>query len=267
MTALPRTLAIFGPPRSGTSWLGQLLNHHPAVAYRFQPLFAYEFKDWFGLHGVSSDSVRAFHAAILEARSDFVLTDLRPPKDAAPRLLAWKEVRYHGLMAPLVASGALDRLVYLVRDPVDVVDSWYRAPKEFRAGQDIHAEWRDAPSKNVDDSEWNGFARWKESLRIALDLARSHPARVTLVRYERLRADPRATLARLLQDEGLSMAPEVEAFIAASTSRGEDDAYSVFRAGPAERVLPEDIVAALRGDEEAAALLAAAEELAARVPR
>ena len=35
----------FGVPRSGTSWFGELFNSSPRVAYRFQPLFSYAFKD------------------------------------------------------------------------------------------------------------------------------------------------------------------------------------------------------------------------------
>ena len=37
-------LAIFGVPRSGTSWLSQIFNSHPDVAMRFQPLFSYSHK-------------------------------------------------------------------------------------------------------------------------------------------------------------------------------------------------------------------------------
>lgn len=257
------TLALFGCPRSGTSWLGQLLNHHEAVAYRYQPLFAYEFKDWFGRHGVSAASVDAFHAALLDARSDFVRQDLHPAKRAGPpALLAWKEVRYHRLMGPLLATGALGHLLYLVRDPVDVINSWYQAPKEFRAGQDIHVEWRDAPSKNVDDSEFNGFTRWKHSLAMALDLAATDPARVTIVRYERLRASPGPTIDAILARAGLAPSEQVARFVTASTSRHDDDAYGVHRTATAPRRLPDDIVTAIRADADATTLLARADAAA-----
>lgn len=39
-----KPIAIFGVPRSGTSWLGQLFNSSERVAYRYQPLFSYAFK-------------------------------------------------------------------------------------------------------------------------------------------------------------------------------------------------------------------------------
>jgi hypothetical protein len=252
-----RNVAVFGCPRSGTSWLGQILNASEHVAYRYQPLFSYEFKDWFGRHGVDAQSIRDFHAAIAGASSDFVLQDLKPAK-GAPTHLVWKEVRYHALMAPLLDAGGLDRLVYIVRDPVDVINSWYLAPKEFRAGQDIHAEWRDAPSKNVDASEFNGFERWKASLRLACALRARHPGRFLMVSYEGLRADPQAQAAALFEAVGLPFTAQVAAFIGASTARHDGDAYGVFRDEPTPRVLPADIVAAIAADEEARLLHARA---------
>jgi hypothetical protein len=82
-------VAIFGCPRSGTSWLGQIFNSAPAVQYRYQPLFSYEFKDWFGRHGIDEASLAVFHAALREARSDFVLQSLRPAKTETTHLI-WK---------------------------------------------------------------------------------------------------------------------------------------------------------------------------------
>ena len=256
-----RHVALFGCPRSGTSWLGQILNASQQVAYRYQPLFSYEFKDWFGGHGVSDESLRAFQQALLDARSDFVLQDLRPAK-REPTHLVWKEVRYHQLMAPLAALPGLDALVYLFRDPVDVLNSWYLAPKEFRAGQDIHTEWLAAPSKNVDACEFNGFARWKTSMRMACELKAQRPDKVVLLSYERLRADPRTQVERLFSRLLLPLEPQVLAFVAESTSRQVDDPYAVFRAERTPLALPADIVAAIEADAQAAELLARARTLA-----
>jgi len=256
------TLAIFGCPRSGTSWLGQLYNAHEAVQYRYQPLFAYEFKDWFGRHGLTDETLARFHAMLAQAQSDFVLTELRPPKLPQPSHLVWKEVRFHQLMAPLMERQGLDRLVYLYRRPEDVLNSWYQAPKEFRAGQDIYAEYLYAPSKNTDPSEFNGFAKWKESMQMALALQARHPGRVRLVSYERLRAEPLVELQRLFDDLGLAVTPQVRQFIARSTSRHDEDAYSVFRRERTPMRLPAAIADEVTHDHEALALLARADALA-----
>ena len=260
MMAAMRHLALFGCPRSGTSWLGQIFNSAPDVAYRYQPLFSYEFKDWFGRHGVSDASIAAFHQALAGASSPFVLQALQPAKTAAT-CMVWKEVRYHQLMAPLIEHRGLDALVYLVRAPVDVVNSWYLAPKEFRAGQDIHAEYRDAPSKNTSPCEFNGLAKWKESLAMAVDLCRLFPGRVHLVGYERLRQSPVAQVHALFERVGLAVTPSVLDFLAASTSRRDDDPYSVFRSGRTPIELPADIVEAIDNDARANELGRMAEAL------
>ncbi len=245
-----RHVALFGCPRSGTSWLGQIFNSAPDVAYRYQPLFSYEFKDWFGRHGVSDASIAAFHQALAGASSPFVLQALQPAKTVAT-CMVWKEVRYHQLMAPLLEHHGLDALVYLVRAPVEVINSWYLAPKEFRAGQDIHAEYRDAPSKNTSPCEFNGLARWKESVAMAIALRRRFPDRVHLVGYERLRQSPVAQVQALFERLGLAVTPSVLAFLADSTSRRDDDAYSVFRGGRTAIELPADIVEAIADDAHA----------------
>ncbi|WP_374562138.1 sulfotransferase domain-containing protein [Ideonella sp.] len=243
-------VAIFGCPRSGTSWLGQLFNASEAVAYRYQPLFSYEFKNWFGVHGVSAESLDAFGNALLGATSDFVLQPLRPPKAQRLTHLVWKEVRYHHLMPALAALPGLHKLIYIHRPALDVINSWYQAPKEFRAGQDIHAEYLHAPSKNTDPCEYNGYAKWKESLALALAVKAAHPDKVLFVSYDKLRADPAAQLSSLFAAVGLPMSQQVLDFIAASTSQHDDDAYSVFRTRTAGLALPADIVRHLSEDAE-----------------
>lgn len=262
-------VAIFGCPRSGTSWLGQIYNAHPQVLYRYQPLFSYEFKDWFGHHGVSDASLAAFHNALRNARSDFVLQALRHPKLGPPSHLVWKEVRYHELMSQLLARSGLDHLVYLVREPVATINSWYLAPKEFRAGQDIRAEFRNAPTKNGSDpGEYNGLERWKASVAMALELQQRDPSRVKIVSYEALCADAPGQVAALYKRTGLALddaaAHQVGAFLERSAREHEDDAYSVLRARRAAIELPPDVVAAIEADRDAAALLAAAQRAALR---
>lgn len=257
----PAQVAIFGCPRSGTSWLGQLFNASESVAYRYQPLFSYEFKDWFGVHGVSDGSLAAFGDALLDAKSEFVLQELRPHKVLPPTHLVWKEVRYHQLMPALAVLPGLQQLIYIHRPALDVINSWYQAPKEFRAGQDIHAEYLHAPSKNIAPCEFNGYVKWKQSLALALALQAEHPHKVLLVSYPRLRQDPRSQLAALYAAIDLPLTPQVDDFIVASTTRHDDDAYSVFRTRCAELALPADIVRHLEGDTEGRALAARIEAM------
>lgn len=255
-------VALFGCPRSGTTWLGQILNSAPPVQFRYQPLFSYEFKDWFGQHGLTEDSLAQFRMALMAAQSDFVLQDLRPTKTTASHLV-WKEVRYHQHMAGLLALQGLHHLVYIFRSPVAVLNSWYQAPKEFRAGQDIHREWLHAPSKNTEPCEFNGFEKWKASMRMALGLQRRHPGKLLMLSYEQLCANPLAVTRRLFASLDLPLGDETRAFLKASTSRHDTDAYSVFKSHRTPLTLPSDIVQQITSDTEANALLAQAEAVVA----
>ena len=227
-------------------------------------MFSYEFKDWFGRHGLDRTSLARFHAALLEARSDFVLQALRPPK-LAPSVLVWKEVRYHQWIPELLRQPGLDRLVYLFRRPLDVINSWYLAPREFRAGQDIRCEYLHAPSKNTDPCEYNGLARWKASMAMALAAAKQHGARLQLVSYEQLRVDPLGHAAVLFDSLDLPLGDSTRQFLALSTSLHEEDAYSVLRARRTPIELPADVVQAIEQDAEAEDLLGAAEMAAQSV--
>ena len=130
-----QTVAIFGAPRSGTTWLGQMFNSSPNTLYRFQPLFSYEFKDYLDTESSESD-IKDFHTKLMTAESDFVKTELSFLKTELNFLkkeithLVWKEVRYHHITENLLKNSDI-KIIYIKRNPVDVINSWYNAPKEF----------------------------------------------------------------------------------------------------------------------------------------
>ena len=39
-------IALHGLPRSGTTWVGEILNSSPSTNYKYQPLFSYAHKDY-----------------------------------------------------------------------------------------------------------------------------------------------------------------------------------------------------------------------------
>lgn len=47
--------AMFGVPRSGTSWLSQIFNSHPSIVMRFQPLFSFGHKGRLSENSSESD--------------------------------------------------------------------------------------------------------------------------------------------------------------------------------------------------------------------
>lgn len=233
-------IAIFGAPRSGTTWLGQLFNSSPNVLYRFQPLFSHEFKNQLSPKSTSNE-IETFYSNLLKAQSQFVLTNLNFPKQSLTHLI-WKEVRYHHI-TPNLLQNSSTKIVYIERNPVDVINSWFNAPKEFSSKWDIQKEWLDAPSKNLNKpEEFNGFNKWLEVKNIHTNNSHKFPDRVIKVKYEDLKENPIKELKRLYSFCNLKWDKQVEYFILESTTKHDQDAYSIYKKENQKLNLPNNII-------------------------
>ncbi len=232
-----RLIGIHGAPRSGTSWLGQLFNSHPQVAYRYQPFFSFAFRGqldetsspqdmdhFFDQLLVSDDAFvnQTGNARLARRQPDFVKTE--------PSHLVYKEVRFHDLVAPILAACPQSRFIGIIRDPKAVLASWWAAPREFSAEWKLRDEWRWARKKNEGHAEnWYGYERWKELANLLMSLSEQHPAQLKIVRYEDLTAEPEATLTQLFHFCGLELCSQTRQFLEDSTTQADDDPYGVYR--------------------------------------
>ena len=232
-------IAIFGVPRSGTSWLGQIINSSPNVAYRFQPLFSYEFKDKL-TSSSTHDEIQDFYASLLSAKSEFVLTNKVFPKSDITHLV-WKEVRYHHLAGLLLQKSDL-KLIYISRDPVEVINSWYNAPKEFHPDWDIREEWYYANSKNQGRAEeFYGMQGWLKAQSIYTQLKSIFPDRVMIIKYSDIRSNTEGVIEKIFSWLNITMTSSTIDFIRYTSKRISSDIYSVNKS-PAVINLPEDII-------------------------
>lgn len=230
---------VAGAPRSGTSWLGQIVDSSPQVVYRYQPLFSYAFKNFVDFDSPPQRWQELFERLYV-ARDDFLEQRKQREsgayptfeKDPDPRLLAFKETRYHYLLRKMLESSGVLRLVAVVRNPCAVVNSWIRNPREFPPGSDLRTEWRFGACKNEGREEnFFGFYKWKELVHIFMDLRAQHPDRVHLVRYEDLLDRPEEESQRIFDFLGLQLGESTRRFLAESHQRTSEDPYGVFRAG------------------------------------
>jgi hypothetical protein len=259
-------VAIHGVPRSGTSWLGEILNSSPATVYKFQPLFSYRFKSFLGPTS-SAAEIDDFFRRVAASSDDFLDQTERRSSGSLPTFdkerpthLVYKEVRYHHILPNLLERCPELRLVSIVRNPIAVISSWLRAPREFRAdlGWQPLEEWRRAPSKNQGrPEEFYGYEKWKEATRLFFALEREHSGRVVVVDYHQLVTDRHAAVERIFDCCGLAITRQTEDFLARSASRDVDDPYGVYRSRSTDdewtRHLDAEIAAAiaadLRGDD------------------
>lgn len=255
-----QVVSIFGAPRSGTSWLGQILNSAPNVAYRFQPLFSYAFKNRVTNNSSPAD-IELFYRELLETEDDFVLQrknisgrdEIHFQKEEISHLV-WKEVRYHSIIEHLLNSSPT-QIIGIVRHPCAVINSWLRAPKEFDSSWNPLQEWRYAIKKNQNKpEEYNGYEKWKELAFLYLNLRKKYPEQFYLVKYEELNLRPFEEGKKLFDFLELKWNRQTEEFIKKSKETYSDDPYGVFRANQENdswrKELNKDIVEEILIDED-----------------
>ena len=100
-----KRVAIHAVPRSGSSWLGQILNSSEKVCYRFQPLFSYAFKDFLNEHSTKKE-ILTFFDKITRSNDNFLLQTDKINSGEYPIFrkeenfahVVYKEVRYHHIL-------------------------------------------------------------------------------------------------------------------------------------------------------------------------
>lgn len=257
---MPQTVSIHGVPRSGTSWLGQILNSSPDVAFRFQPLFSYRYKGALNNHS-SAEEIQSFFMDILNTDDAFVL--MRDPKihvgypnpikNEEPTHLIFKNVRYHYILPNLLDKVPSHKAVAIIRDPRAVINSWYHAPREFEHSWKLAEEWKFASKKNLGRvEEFFGYEKWKEAATLFMALRERYPERVLIIRYQDLHESTSETITEILGHIQLSHSHAIDEFIQHSKGSLIDDPNSVLRAGHRHDAwrnsLPRDISDAIETD-------------------
>lgn len=199
-------IVIYGAPRSGTTFLNQILNTHPEVHVTHEMrLFAWAHEALGSAMGKDrllvthreefrGHATRHFAAMI----RDFYAT-------------RWPHVRYWGDKNPHYGDvwnrGCLDtirrifpgaKFIHILRDGRDVVTSITRRK---------HADG--APWASLEDAAWT----WRDHVTIATAFGRKvGPASQLEVRYEDLVADGSRVAREILQFLDIALDPKVEAF-------------------------------------------------------
>lgn len=230
-------ISVHGAPRSGTSWLGQILNSSPDVAYRFQPFFSYAFKNRL-TENASDEITSAFFDDLLATHDEFVLQtknvsghhETTFKKNHPARLMVLKEVRYHYLINFLLHTVENLKVVGIVRHPCAVINSWLKAPREFKSEWNELEEWQFAELKNENKKEeYFGFGKWKELTSLFLDLQSRFGSRFLLVNYDKLVDNTEPVTKEIFKFCGLEMQQQTRDFIKLSTESSSNDPYSVLR--------------------------------------
>jgi hypothetical protein len=229
---------LLGMPRSGTTWLSQIVESSPECVVRLSPNYSYRLKNSLSLTSTAADWTRTLRDAC-SSDDPFLTQNFRRESgelcffDAEPecerRHLAVKDTRFHELYLSAMDVLPRAKIVYIARHPAAALWSW-RSCKEFPPTAEFREQWRHGACRKVDGpGEYWGFDDWKALTFRYCALAAREPARYLIVEYEELVSACVAETKRIFAFLGVPYAPRTEAFITLSQSVHDERAYSVFK--------------------------------------
>lgn len=233
-----KKIALHSVPRSGSSWLGQILNSCESVNYKFQPLFSYEFKNYLNEKS-SKNKINTFFKKIAMDNSDFLIQKDKINQGLYPRFtktdythVIYKEVRYHHILDNLLEKDKELKIIGLIRNPYAIIYSYLNSPREFRKdlGWNELEEWEYATKKNLGKKEeFFGYNKWKEVYFLFNKLNTLYPNRFLIVYYDNLLQNTLLEVKNIFKFCELDLSNQVKEFLNSSKSTLKNSTYSVYR--------------------------------------
>ena len=232
-----KIIVSVGMPRSGTSWLSQIIDSCPQVRFRLSPLFSYALKNCVNERSSSKEYYDMFRKAY-EMDDEFMnqsrnrATGHYPvfrEKNSSPPFLAIKMTRFHNLLRTMLLHCDNLKVVAIVRHPCGAIFSWLNTPSEFPASADPMKEWRTGNCRKTGPEEFWGVDDWQLVTSMHLRLKSEYPSRFTIIRYEDLVDDALNVSEKLFTFFDMPLTNQTEKFLRASQSAHDDDSYAVFK--------------------------------------
>lgn len=231
-------ILLVGMPRSGTSWLSQILDSSPQVVFRLSPLFSYALKNAVDENS-SKDAYEQMFTKAYMANDDEFMNQIHHRKSGhypifkekinAPEFLVIKDTRYHNLLRHMLNLFENLKIVSIVRHPCGAIHSWLTNPGEFPSGADPMIEWRSGSCRKTGPEEFWGFEDWKKVTRLHLSLEKLFPNRFCIIQYENLTQDILKQTKDIFQFIGLEYTKQTEDFLIASQQIDDPNPYAVFK--------------------------------------
>lgn len=228
---------VNGMPRSGTSWLAQIIDSSPKVKFKMAPLFSYEFKGVVN-EEASKNEWYNFFIDVFNSDNDFLNQVNRVKKgdfvsfikDPNQNVLCIKDVRYHQLIEKIISLGEHVKVIHIIRNPCATIASWMSSEKEYKITEGTeYDEWKTGKTRKTNESEFWGFNDWINLTCKYLDLERKYPKQVYVIRYEELVNKPNEEVKKLFRFCDLNYSQQTTSFLEKSHSKHEESDYSVFK--------------------------------------
>ena len=231
-------ISIHGGPRYGTSWLGQIFDSSKDVRHKWQPLFSDSFKNRVPELNTKSGFLN-YYNDLYNFEDNFLdrtkqkekgIYPIFDHKDPNPRILVTKHTRYHYLIP--IQINLLDNITFvaIIRNPCGALNSFRKAPREFDPAWNFTDEWRFAQKKNEFlPGNYFGFHRWKEFVKLCIEMEKKYPKNFNLITYEELAQNTDNCINKLFSQCNLKIESQTIDFISKSKTIHNDDVYSVFK--------------------------------------
>jgi hypothetical protein len=240
---LRETLVIAGSPRSGTTWLAELLNRIPRSAILFEPEHVQHVAEaraagisWHTIKDPDEDWPlgRQFFEKVFRGQliSSWTVAHVPLTSAVAPRTWIVKFVDANFMLGWLTKNFPIRKPALLVRHPCAVIASQLRRgwsnphPPRLKGFLAKYPQFRDYLETLTDPAEF-AAALWSMQTYAPLMLPRPWP--FVLMPYEDLAADPRRELSRLFDAWQMTMPDGV--LESAMRPSGTTDTGSALRAG------------------------------------
>ena len=223
-------------PRSGTSWVGQIFDSSPTVAFRMEPLFAYQFKNKINSKS-SRKNIAKFFTEVYLSDDDFINQKENRDKgvycsyikDPEPEFLVVKTTRHHHLLERYLNSIDYIEIISIIRHPCAVVSSWINTEREFTAkGCTVENDWRSGECRMNSDGEFWGFDSWLAVTQRHIELSQKYN-NFNIVKYADLVHESEDVISKLFARLSIPYTKQTSNFLRDCHRTHHDDPYSVYK--------------------------------------
>lgn len=232
-----KVIAIFGMPRSGTSFLGQVLDSCPEIAYRLEPIFSYKLKNIVDENSTREEFIDFFNKAF-DSDEDVFMNQVEKRekghypvfREKQPVYLGFKTTRFHQLLPTLLKNFNENELkvISLVRHPAGAIYSWINHPKEFPQDLNYKDEWKSGKCRKTAKEEFWGFEDWKIVMKQHIKLEKKYP-NFKIFQYENIIHNLEEEIKKLFNFAGLRYTKQTIEFLKESQIKSIDDPYAVYK--------------------------------------
>jgi len=236
-----KIILICGMPRSGTSWLGQIFDSSPDVAFRMEPLFSYKFKNKINDKS-SRKEISKFFTDVYLTDDEFIHQKENRKKGAYssfmknpdPEFLVIKTTRHHNLLERYLRLTDCIEIVTIIRHPCAVINSWISTEREFLfKGCTVENDWENGACRKDGEGEFWGFNDWLSVTHSHIELSQQY-SNFTIVKYTDLIQGSENVIDKLFTRLSIPYTRQTADFLSTCNSTHQDDPYSIYKSKEVE---------------------------------